>query len=273
MTYDVLFGGAPAYQDLDQDRSRRSATSGSCHRRRSASSSRRRGCPVRERPRLRRRRPAAADRRRRGVVPERCRARPARWQRQPGRATLSTLTADGFPFGSVVSIVVNDDGEPVMCISALAEHTINARRDRRASVLIAEPVPEGADPLAAARLTLVGTLVQHAEVPADAPRPLPRAPPGRRRVHRLQRLLVVDARPVERALRRRVRAHELGDGRGVPGGVARSRSPRRPSGICTHMNDDHADANLLYAQRLAGLRRRNGGDDDRRRPPRLHAAV
>ena len=82
-----------------------------------------------------------------------------------GRATLATLTAEGFPFGSVVSIVVTDAGEPVVCISELAEHTINARRDGRASVLVAEPVADEADPLAAARLTLVGTLLPSDDVP------------------------------------------------------------------------------------------------------------
>ena len=82
-----------------------------------------------------------------------------------GRATLSTLTAAGFPFGSVVSIVVTDTGEPAMCISALAEHHQRPPRPR-ASVLIAESVPDGADPLAAARVTFVGTLVHHVEPPA-----------------------------------------------------------------------------------------------------------
>jgi heme iron utilization protein len=75
------------------------------------------------------------------------------------RGYLATLTADGFPFGSIVSYVDDAFGRPVVCISSLAEHTINAKRDPRASLLVATPVPDGDDPLAAARVTLVGTLV------------------------------------------------------------------------------------------------------------------
>ena len=75
------------------------------------------------------------------------------------RGHLATLTADGFPFGSVVSYVDDAVGRPVVCISAMAEHTINAKRDPRASLLVATHVPDGDDPLAAARVTLVGTLV------------------------------------------------------------------------------------------------------------------
>ena len=40
----------------------------------------------------------------------------------------------------------------------MAEHTQNALRDPRASLLITEPVPEGTDPLAAGRVTLLGRL-------------------------------------------------------------------------------------------------------------------
>ena len=169
-----------------------------------------------------------------------------------GRGTLSTLTADGFPFGSVVSIVVNSDGEPVMCISALAEHTINARRDGRASVLIADPVPEGADPLAAARLTLIGTLVQHAEPPDDArDRYLERHPGAAGYIGYSDfswwTLVPSSVRYV--------------GGFGHMSWVtiddyrAASPDPIAPTAehICTHMNDDHADANLRYAQQLAGL--------------------
>ncbi len=78
-----------------------------------------------------------------------------------GTGTLSTLTKAGHPYGSFVTYGL-DDGAPVFLISALAEHTQNLRRDGRASLLIAEP-GEG-DPLARARVTLVGDA---AEVPKD----------------------------------------------------------------------------------------------------------
>ena len=43
-------------------------------------------------------------------------------------------------------------------VSLMAEHTQNALRDPRASLLVTEPVPEGADPLASGRVTLLGLL-------------------------------------------------------------------------------------------------------------------
>ncbi len=76
------------------------------------------------------------------------------------RGALSTVAADppGYPFGSVVSFGLTDDGDPLLFVSLMAEHTQNALHDPRASLLVAEPVPEGADPLARARVTLLGLL-------------------------------------------------------------------------------------------------------------------
>ena len=76
------------------------------------------------------------------------------------RGALSTLAADpaGYPFGSVVSFGLADDGDPLFFVSLMAEHTQNALRDPRASLLVTEPVPEGADPLASGRVTLLGLL-------------------------------------------------------------------------------------------------------------------
>src|SRR6185312_1682842 len=76
------------------------------------------------------------------------------------RGALSTVAADpaGYPFGSVGSFGLADEGDPLVFVSLMAEHTQNALRDPRASLLVAEPVPEGADPLASGRVTLLGLL-------------------------------------------------------------------------------------------------------------------
>ena len=76
------------------------------------------------------------------------------------RGALSTVAAEpaGYPFGSVVSYGLSNDGDPLLFVSLMAEHTQNALRDPRASLLVAEPVPEGADPLASGRVTLLGQL-------------------------------------------------------------------------------------------------------------------
>src|SRR5215510_1795364 len=82
------------------------------------------------------------------------------------RGALSTLAADpaGYPYGSVASYGLDDRGNPLFFVSLMAEHTQNALRDPRASLLVTEPVPDGADPLASGRVTLMG---QMTAVPDD----------------------------------------------------------------------------------------------------------
>ena len=76
------------------------------------------------------------------------------------RGTLCTLASDpaGYPFGSVVTYALADDGSPLFFVSLMAEHTQNAEHDRRASLLVAEAVADGDDPLASGRVTLLGDL-------------------------------------------------------------------------------------------------------------------
>ena len=78
------------------------------------------------------------------------------------RGALATLAVDppGTPFGSVVTYGLDDRGRPVSFVSTLAEHTRNLLADPRASLLVVEDVPEGADPLAAGRVTLLGRMEQ-----------------------------------------------------------------------------------------------------------------
>ena len=73
------------------------------------------------------------------------------------RAALATLDlATGHPYVSLVTIAISPGGEPVMLLSELAKHTQNLNADSRASLLF-EPVglAEG-DPLALARVTVMG---------------------------------------------------------------------------------------------------------------------
>ena len=75
------------------------------------------------------------------------------------RGALSTIALDppGMPFGSVVTYAVDAEGRPSFFVSTLAEHTRNLEADPRASVLVVEDAG-GADPLAAGRMTLLGTV-------------------------------------------------------------------------------------------------------------------
>jgi len=77
------------------------------------------------------------------------------------RGVLSTVALDppGYPFGSVATYGLDERGRPVVFVSTMAEHTRNATADPRASLLVAEPVAPGSDPLAAGRATLIGDLL------------------------------------------------------------------------------------------------------------------
>jgi hypothetical protein len=66
---------------------------------------------------------------------------------------LSTLTEDGFPYGSYVTFAI-DDGDPVFLVSTMAAHTQNMMRSAKSSLLVHESVAN--DPLANGRVTLVG---------------------------------------------------------------------------------------------------------------------
>lgn len=92
---------------------------------------------------------------------ERCRTLVA----SASRGALSTLTTDpaGYPYGSVASYAIDERGNPLFFISLMAEHTQNMMHDPRGSLLVAEPVPEGADPLASGRVTLIGDLIAVAD--------------------------------------------------------------------------------------------------------------
>jgi putative heme iron utilization protein len=75
-------------------------------------------------------------------------------------ATLSRKHA-GHPFASVMPYALDEQGQPLVLVSSMAIHTQNLQADPRASLLVTQPIAnaegrEAGDPLAAARLTLLG---------------------------------------------------------------------------------------------------------------------
>jgi hypothetical protein len=168
-----------------------------------------------------------------------------------GHGTLSTLTPDGHPYGSLVAFVAADDGTPYLLASELAEHSRNAHREARAGLFVAAAdVPDDADRLARPRVTLLGGLAPFDASPDDRDRYLERHPQAQRYVDfpdfSWWRLHVARVRYV--------------GGFGVMSWVdghafrAATADPvvNHADGILAHMNDDHADACLLYARHLAG---------------------
>ena len=141
--------------------------------------------------------------------------------------SLASLSEDGTPWASVVAFGATGAGEPVLVVSTMAEHGRNLAREPRCSVAIAEPVPEGDDPLDRARITLAGHVIvpegEEAEAALEAHArhyPFARGYAPVRRLHHLR------AARGTRPLGRRLRAHEHGRGRRLRHG-RRSTRPHR----------------------------------------------
>jgi putative heme iron utilization protein len=69
---------------------------------------------------------------------------------------LATLSRQhpGHPFASVMPYATDDEGRPLFLISSMAMHTQNLVADPRASLLVTQP--DASDPLASGRVTLLG---------------------------------------------------------------------------------------------------------------------
>jgi len=187
------------------------------------------------------------------VIPEPTFAERARTLSYLGRTgTLATLSRRhaGHPFASVMPYALDGDGRPLFLISAMAMHTQNLEADPRASLLITQPGWSG-DPLAAARLTLMG---EARRVPGDE------TPPARAAYlawherarywadfddFSLWRLDIMDLYFVGGfAAMDWVTASAYRDARRDPLADA-------ATGIIEHMNRDHADALIEYARHFA----------------------
>lgn len=79
---------------------------------------------------------------------------------QASHACLATHSTQlpGFPFASLLPLVLDAQQRPVILISALAEHTRNLLQDGRASLLMSDS--NGAQVLQGARMTLLGQMTQ-----------------------------------------------------------------------------------------------------------------
>jgi putative heme iron utilization protein len=169
-----------------------------------------------------------------------------------GMLATQCLRQPGFPFGSIAPYGVDAAGRPTLLFSTMAEHTRNLTADPRASLLVAEPARDD-DPLAAARLTLVGRVVRLDGEEAAAARA-----DYLRRHQRARAWVEFDDFGFHRL--DPVDCYFVG-GFGVMGWLsaedyrAAAPDPLAPvaAGILEHMNADHADALVLYCRAFAGV--------------------
>ena len=205
---------------------------------------------------------------------ERCRTLFARAR----HGVLSTLAREpkGFPFGSLVAVACDEDGQPLLLLSALAEHTQNLEVAADASLLVvgdtthfpgvgasreAAGAGEGEraaraarDALALPRVTLLGPCTRVGEEDAArfardiflAAHPEATAYAGFKDFA-MYRLAPVGLRYVGGFGRMSwVSAAEYA--RAEPDPLAASEAT-----MITHMNDDHPDSVLAYARALAHI--------------------
>lgn len=169
------------------------------------------------------------------------------------QGSLATVAKhpEGYPFGSIVLYALDGSGRPIFSLSDLAEHSKNLAVDPRASLLVTEP-PEGADALASGRVTLVGPISKLEGDEATSAREAYMA------VHPHAYYVDFDDFSFYRL---DVEAVRYVGGFGMMSWVDVSKYSEaepdpvapRAGEIIEHMNSDHADAVLLYAQVLAQI--------------------
>jgi heme iron utilization protein len=193
-------------------------------------------------------------------VPEPTYAERARTLAYLGRTgALATLSRKypGHPFASVMPYALDELGQPLVLISSMAMHTQNLQGDPRTSLLVTQPTTaagtqEPGDPLAAARLTLIGEAHRLAGPDTGNAREayLARHPRAAYWVDfddfGFWRLDVKDL-------------YFVGGFAAMDWVTADDYRAARPDplaeagpGILEHMNRDHADALIAYARHFAG---------------------
>ena len=188
-------------------------------------------------------------------VPEPPFAERARTLMHLGRTgTLSTQLRKhhGFPFGSVAPYGLDAAGQPTFLISTMAVHTQNLLADPHASLLVTQP-GWTEDPLAGARLTLVGPVTP---VPSDTLAAV-RADYLARHDNARYWVDFGDFGFYRMAVEDLYYVAGFGAMGWVEADAYRSASPdplaEHEGGILEHMNTDHADALVLYSKAFASF--------------------
>ncbi|WP_099022828.1 HugZ family pyridoxamine 5'-phosphate oxidase [Mycolicibacterium palauense] len=165
-------------------------------------------------------------------------------------ATLASLTAAGDPWASLVTYGLLD-GQPVLCVSTLAEHGRNLAGDPRASLAIVGPATDP-DPLANPRITLAGAVQRPTGDEAAAAREAHLAAVPAAKYYIDYSDFAVWVLRVQRV--RWVGGYGRMDSAGAADYAAAEADPVAPNAAAAiaHLNADHADSLRLMAQALGG---------------------
>ena len=71
-----------------------------------------------------------------------------------GVLSTHSIDVEGYPFGSIAPYTLNHDGEPIILISDIAQHTRNIKRNNKVSLTVFDPQAD--DPQSGGRLTWIG---------------------------------------------------------------------------------------------------------------------
>jgi hypothetical protein len=170
--------------------------------------------------------------------------------RRTPTAALAVTLGDGSPYASLVLAATDQGGQPLVFISALAEHTRALEADPRASLLF-DGTLGLAERLTGARVSLVGRMVRDDD-PLLAARYFRRHPAAE--AYRGFADFALWRMTVERAhlVAGFGRIHWIDGGAFVLNAAQYAALQEGEAGVVAHMNQDHLDAIALYATQLLG---------------------
>lgn len=171
---------------------------------------------------------------------------------------LSSFSAKftGYPFGSVMPFVLDHDGQPIVLISTIAEHTQNIIANPKVSLLVfqSDNVKSAEDLHANGRLTLIGEAKQleknDVDLMARYCRYLPEST-GYLAMHDFQfyRIHIVQARYIAGFGKMGwIQGEEMVNFNQHSTAIA-----KLETSMVEHMNADHADSLLQYCQHFHGV--------------------
>ena len=167
-----------------------------------------------------------------------------------GVGVLSThsVNVEGYPFGSITPYAINHDGEPILLISEIAQHTRNIKRDNRVSLTVFDRISQ--DPQAAGRLTWIGDAEKISASDKAAERRYLRYFPSSESYFDTHDFSFYQIR-----LRRARFIGGFGQIYWIEPEEMLASNPFRESehGIIEHMNADHREALLHYSTVLKGV--------------------